>query len=109
MNPADQPNKDRQNIFLRLWRGELPLVVSYWVFGVLAGLVWRIAPRILNLSNRVEVALLWAAMVGYYFVAYVGIWRAANKYTGRKEWAFLAKAAVVVGSIFLISSLRSTP
>lgn len=35
-------------------------------------------------------------MAAYYFVVYVGIWRAANKFRGNKLWEILAKFVVIV-------------
>jgi hypothetical protein len=109
MSQINQTGKERPNILLRLWRGQLSLPVSYWVFGVLGRLIWVIAIDLLRPNARIETFLLSAGMIGYSIVVYVGIWRAADRYTGRKEWAFLAKCVVVLGVILLVRTFGSSP
>jgi hypothetical protein len=107
MSQIDQTGKERPNILLRLWRGQLGLAVTYWVFGVLGRIIWFIAIDLLMPNTRIGTFLLSACMIGYSIIVYVGIWRAADRYTGRKEWAFLAKCVVVLGAIVLIRTLGS--
>jgi len=105
MSQIDETGKRSRNIFLRLWRGDVGLAISYWVFGVLGGFLWGIAFEMLDVQNgSVGTFLLLAGMCGYYAVVYVGIWRAAEKYTGKKIWAVLAKCAVVLGGLLFFRS-----
>jgi hypothetical protein len=83
---------------VRLFNGELGLAVTYWVFGMLGAGAWKLIFWLV----RPERALTWvllALMLAYLGFIYVSIWRAATKYNGRKEWALLAKAAVIAGAV----------
>jgi hypothetical protein len=100
---------ERPNILLRLCGGDLSLAVTYWLFGVLGRLIWAVAIDLLRPSTGIEMYPLLAGMIGYSIVVYVGIWRAADKYTGRREWVFLAKIVVVMGFVLLIRTFSSPP
>jgi hypothetical protein len=80
-----------------LWEGNFGLPMTYWVYGVLAGFVWAAGIFALNLEpDSDHVKLIYFLMATYYAAVYVGIWQAANKYTGSKVWAVLAKFVVVI-------------
>jgi hypothetical protein len=85
-------------IFLKtLWSGNFGLPMTYWVYGVLGGIVWAVG--ILALSPEPDSSLdqiVRFLLIAYGAVVYVGIWQAANKYTGNKAWAVLAKFMVIV-------------
>lgn len=102
----------------RLWRGELPLATTYWVFGVLLGgvgscLGWAVIARRLTplyLAGRgyalgVIYAFVLVAILYGIFVS-VAIWRSANKYTRPRRWQGLAKSGVVVGLILTGAVVR---
>ena len=85
------------DFFEKLWQGNLGLAMIYWVYGVLAGTVWAVAIISLQPEQESDLArLVVILMVAYYFVVYVGIWRAATKYKGNKLWEILAKFVVIV-------------
>ena len=80
-----------------LWEGNFGLAKTYWVFGVLGGIVWSVGIAALNPDpeeRTMEFVLFLLAC--YYFFVYVGIWQAANKFVGSKVWAILAKFAVII-------------
>lgn len=80
-----------------LWNGNLGLAMTYWVYGVLGGIVWGVAITALAPEPETKlIKLVWFAFAAYYLVVYVGVWQAANKFVGSKVWAILAKFAVVV-------------
>ena len=97
--PMAQPgHADSAPFLVRLFNGELGLAVTYWVFGMLGAGAWKLIFWLV----RPERALAWvllALMLVYLAFIYVSIWRAATKYNGRKEWALLAKAAVIAGAV----------
>lgn len=79
---------------------------SYWVYGVVGGLAWSIAISAMHLtpgSTLAKVTLL--SMLVYMIAANVGIWRAANRYQGRKAWVSLSKAAVLFVPLILAISV----
>jgi len=99
----DQIKEDKpasKDFLTNLWEGNFGLAITYWVYGVLGGIVWGVGISALNPeqgSDLTKIVLL--LLAAYYFVAYVGIWQGANKYTGSKVWAILAKFAVVVSVV----------
>lgn len=86
-----------ENGIVNLWKGNLGLAITYWVYGVLGGVVWAVAILALDLKKDSSTAnLVIVFMAIYYFYVYVGIWRAASKYRGNRLWEILAKFVVVI-------------
>jgi len=101
VNALEQPSNE--NFITRIWKGNAGLAMTYWIYGVVAGLIWSIALEIIQPvpgSGTAKVFL--SCMAAYFVVIYVGIWRAANKYKGRKAWISLAKFAVVIGALVVV-------
>ena len=102
-----------------LWNGELALWKSFWVFGVVVLFALNIASSIFLseflVSNPsaggffigIYVIIVW----GYTGLAYVGIWRSANKYNGFQLWAYAAKLRIllnIAAIAFLIYQMATT-
>lgn len=96
-----------RGLVANLFRGNVGLARTYWVYGVLAGialgLVCSVAARV---SQSVVVALLGLLLVVVYqvFIS-IAIWRAAGKYPGSKVWVVLARVAAVAGPLYSLYSL----
>ena len=96
----------------RLWRGEIPLWKSFWLFGVGGGtlLGLPIFSTMLALTDVPDeaTALVFVSALGFLLLyltwVFVGIWRAAGRYAGNPTWAILAKLAVgaETAKIFLL-------
>lgn len=90
----------------QLWNGDIHFGRMYWVYGVLIGGVGSTVGDKILLSHREEmiaygswepVSMVFLAMcLAYFFLIYVGIWRASNQYGGPRLWAILAKIGIVV-------------
>ena len=83
-----------------LWRGQVPLAKTGWLYGVV-GLLLLIVPLtvipILGLGPSMReamIALSIAILIYAAFIA-VAIWRAAGNYRGRRAWRLLAKGSVL--------------
>lgn len=89
-----------ENFISHIWNGNAGLAMTHWVYGVVGGFAWGIALVVLQPvpgSGTAKVFLgCWAA---YFAFVYVGEWRAANKYQGKRIWASLAKFGVVFGTL----------
>lgn len=89
----------------RLWLGCLPLADAFWTWAVLGGLVVNLASSALCLwlvvVDRPVVALAvgYLPSVPYNVVVCVGVWRAAARYQGPREWANLARAVTLVAML----------
>jgi hypothetical protein len=92
---------------IRLWRGEIPLPDAFWNWAVFGGLLINGATTALFFVLIMQGQTVAAWLVGfgiaipYNILATVGVWRAADRYTGDRRWADLAKGATVVGMLLL--------
>lgn len=93
-----------------LWRGDVPLVKTYWLFGVVAGIFFRITFSYIEyqgaLFSTAPGAIFILAFIVFFFGYSVfisfAIWKSANKYQGLQRYAILAKVAVILGVMMLI-------
>jgi len=100
----------KTNLVLDLWRGDVPLVKAYWLFGVVVVICFAITFAFIEyqsagLSEGLgPVFIISLIMLYFVYVAFinVAIWRSANKYKGPKRWAILAKVMVLVSWAALI-------
>lgn len=82
----------------RLWRGCVPLAITYWLWGVLGSWVWLILITLTNLASGPGLGLV-VALFGLVYSIYisVAIWRSAVRYEGRRVWSELARISIAVG------------
>lgn len=117
--PPLPPSAKAPNYFVRHWRGELSLGVSYWVNGFLAtfaaiAAVGAIAASLGSLqSNYMTLAVgvtSWTAIGAISLWQLVGIWRSASRpgEDGKlSRWAGAVKFAVVLGLIRTVLSFAT--
>lgn len=102
----------RRNYFVRHWRGELSLPVSYWCNGLLVLVATYIALFIFTAfveNGQLQAgAAVASALVCFVAIVFgmttwqlVGIWRSASRQAakGKKLWAAVAKVMVVIGIV----------
>lgn len=91
----------------RLWSGEVPLGRAFWSYAVIGGLAVNL---ITSVSFLILVSADWplAALVTgyglsvpYNVVVLVGVWRAAERHEGDRDWATLARIVALIGMILL--------
>jgi hypothetical protein len=110
------PRTARPNYFVRHWRGQLPLPVSYWVnwllvsallaVGVLSAKDPALLERLGTNAGSWELAVAASALAAMAWQS-VGLWRSAERYVvggGRREWATLAKVCVGIGLLPVVGS-----
>jgi hypothetical protein len=94
-----------------LWRGDVPLVKSYWLFGVVVGIFFRIIFAYIEYQAAIFYTALGAIFI-FAFIIFVfaysifisfAIWKSANKYQGQQRYAILAKISVIIGVIMIIA------
>ena len=87
-----------ENTFLGFWRGELRLVVSFWLFFFLMGNVLdRLFRFILTSTESTLLVFVLATLTPIYL--FVGVWRSATQYTivnPKKWWGTITKCYVVI-------------
>lgn len=107
--PAVEP--EGGNYFLRHWRGQLSLPVSYWINGSLLGLglfvLFAIVSEVtkdLELRRVAAIALVMLATVILVTLwSLVGIWRSAGNHVARGGSAGWARAAQVMTILGIVS------
>jgi len=93
----------QKNFFIKLKDGDFGLAKTYWLFGVLVSIIYRIFLELALVAN--SIGIIYAAniaLIVYSYFHLFGLWNSADRYTGKKVWAFLAKVAVVLGVIQVI-------
>ena len=92
-------NSQRIGLLKMLWRGEAPLVITYWLFGFVGSLViYGISTELFNaIGNKLAKLSILAVIVGYQVFVTVSIWRSSKKYKGKRGYAVLAQTAVFLG------------
>jgi hypothetical protein len=118
--PLPQAPPVSRNYFLRHWRGELSLPVTYWLNGTLGGLATGIAIGLLayfTYRQGEAQPLVWLlSMIATWLIAAlfllwqgVGIWRSAIRYRrgGKYFWGGAAQAAIVLGALQFVFGLAS--
>jgi hypothetical protein len=84
----------------RLWRGEVPLAIAFWRYGMLWGTLINVLATIATLALVAEGAPLaaWLAVhflpLPYNFLVVVGVWRARDT----ESWA---QATIAIWATFL--------
>lgn len=104
----------RRNYFVRHWRGELSLPVSYWVNGTLiAGIgmgllsagLGAIAATGLSLSSLSILIILFLALSGVVWLwSLVGIWRSAGHHPDRGGNVFWTGAARIIVALAVLGA-----
>jgi hypothetical protein len=111
----------------QLWRGEINLGKAFWMFGLLIPIVLSIAVKFLSrvlmlfmlylgfsgpstpgglLTGTFIVIVAMAALsLAYQMLAFVGIWRSAERYTGKLIYSVLARGAIALYLAAIVSSV----
>lgn len=95
----------------KLWRGDYPLWQAFWMCYVLAFFAFGVTSMGIAYGLErvtgwvffyVPFSIIWAV---YSVIAFVGIWRSTQKYTGHRAWSIGARLVVVLGVLQLIVRL----
>ena len=92
--PLARVDQTWQSYVARLWRGEVSLATTYWMWGVLFGGLIRVVSFVLLIVTSANVAVAIGLIVLYltYCVfIYVAIWRSSSLYGGPRIWRDLAR------------------
>ena len=89
---------DSVNLLVSIWRGDAPLVISYWVFGFLFTLVFTVFFReiFVEFDNKFVRLLILNFLFFYQIFITVSIWRSCKKYIGKKLYSRLAQVVVIL-------------
>jgi membrane protein implicated in regulation of membrane protease activity len=108
-----------RNYLVRLWRGEISLPLTYWVWGSLGcvalrllspGIVYLVFANASMMSQFDMQALLWGwTIISFVYTAFIliAIWRSATRHKEKypdKSWGLIAKISVTFGWIALVGA-----
>ena len=83
---------------VRLWRGDVPLATTYWVWGLAVNVAWLIVIVLTAATDAPMLGLIVSLLaLSYAVFITVAIWRSAGRYKGKRIWAELARIAVAIG------------
>ncbi len=81
----------------KLWRGEVSLFTSFWIFGGLVLFMFQMFElTTLVLTNSITSVGFWVGLFYYGFIS-VAIWRSSIKYTGSRVYAIFAQLTILGG------------
>ncbi len=85
-----------RNVVRTLWRGDVSLGRTFWLWGVLGGFISAAVAAIPLLIWVSLDYLLGIVIVTVYqlFIA-IAVWKSAGKYQGRKFWFVLARISTI--------------
>lgn len=93
------------NFFLKFWNGDLSLPMSYWLVGIVFGLVVGFSIGMISYAMGMPEAAINFLILPWAIYSTVGIWRSSDKYKGPKFWAVLTKILIIIGVISYFSGL----
>ncbi len=88
----------------RLWRGEIPLAITYWAWGVGGNGVLTSIAHWAQSDFDVAFFVRIISLI-YYVFTVAAIWRSAARYTGRRLWGDLARGSVALGLFRTVGAL----
>lgn len=84
--------------FQRLWRGYVPLPITFWLWGTVGHLLWNFLITIAAAHKAVTLMFFLGGFgLAYYGFICVAIWRSAGRYRGRRLWSELARISLAAG------------
>lgn len=104
-SPPIVPFEKQGNYFVRLFAGDVPLVVTYWVWGGILGAVLTVVAGAIEFNYASIITKPYGAtlvrafywlVLAYAIFIWVAIWRSAGKYQG-SGWGVVARVMVVMG------------
>lgn len=104
---AANPEKTSNNGLLRLLRGELGLINTFWIFGVVIGIVFFFVIFTVALIDEDLIMFFFSIWLIYQFMLTIGVMRSCKCYQGSKVWAAWAVIvslgfSALLGFIWLI-------
>ena len=115
MSSNYEPTKST-NFLLRLFRGDVSLPITYWLFGVIGNIPFHVAFTVYeynyagivtagSIGLQVGILLLSSIAISYCAFISIAIWRSAGKYKGSILWSSLARLVAVMTGLALIASV----
>lgn len=103
--PASElPSQPPGQYLRRLWRGEIPLAETYWIWGVACSLIQRVLVHVIKPPPVIDF-MLFPFVIAYSAFIWVAIWRSSGHYAGPRIWTQLARVAVAGGIVMVLLAI----
>jgi hypothetical protein len=102
-----KPNHSEESFVDRFIEGKIPLVISYWVVGVIVPLIIYVIASVVDPDIE---AIIMVLLVIYSFFSFIGIWKSAGNYIRENDppfWGYTARVMMIVGILISIGNLIS--
>jgi len=97
-----------KNIFEKLVSGDLGLSKTFWIYGFAIGLIFNMLSGIVFFTISIKSYIAMMVLYNAYIISVlIGIWKASNKYNGKKIWSILAKTYIVINILVLLTIVIS--
>jgi len=93
------------NFLLKLKAGDFGLAKTYWLYGVIVNIAYRLIDLVVTKFSFELSIVLFFIMAIYTFFQIFGLWNAASRYEGLKIWAVIAKVLAVLGAMLYFLGL----
>ena len=93
------------NFFQKFWNGDISLPKSYWLVGVVFGMIVGFVIGIIVISLGMSEIAINLFLIPWAIFSTVGIWRSSDKYKGLTLWSVLAKISIVLSVIQGLASV----
>lgn len=100
---ASPSGTEQKGFFSKLISGDFGLAKTYWLFGMVVGIVFNLIIKVMPSLGAVAIVLAVATV--YQVMVLLGVWRSSNRYQGWKVWAILAKIAAVLGWLGVLAGI----
>ncbi|MBT5781583.1 MAG: hypothetical protein HOI03_00295 [Candidatus Marinimicrobia bacterium] len=104
-NKKKKKIKNKKNYFTNFWNGDLSLLVSYWVFGVLISIGVGFSLVLFAILVGFPESIWGMLILPWTLFWAVGCWRSSDKYKGLTLWSVLAKISIVLSVIQGLASV----
>lgn len=86
-----------------VWRGEVRLWATYWLWGVAGNMTFVLVLAVLALlggaASELWLWAVWLVSLAWFVFVFGAIWRAAGRHRGPRIWAVLARLGVCLGIV----------
>jgi len=86
--------------FVRLVGGKYGLAKTFWLYGLLVGIVFNVA-KLAAQTSHLQILYVGIVIVHFMYLPLllIGAWRASDAYQGNKAWPILVKISIVIAPI----------
>lgn len=106
-NQPKYETKSGRSFISKLWKGDIPLVKTFWLFWLLPAIAFPIVQSLLSFVLAPILGILFWVIFFilsitfsiYQIISVKGLWSSATKYEGKKIWSVATKLFIIFGLV----------